>query len=433
MIYIAYSSEKITTMSQLPAIQDRVVKSNQLIEARFKFTLWETRVFTRMVNLLKKEDKEFQRHRLYIKDLMDFYGSSSKEDYKVLKRIPISLSKKQIHIKGKDKDGKSIWYHITLFPTTISPGDDDSDDNDSSYNSYIELRFNEDLKPLLLELKEMYKIYDINCIIPLRSVYSIRIFELLKQYEKIGERTMTMLELKEMLHLIETEEEFKDRVDKLRGEEKEKAKKKGRKEQYKKYTDFRKRVLEQAKKELTEHCDIEFSYEEIRERRNVKAIKFTITKNPRFQRFDETSSIDIADSLSSKLQETFNKFSFSQEKAFRLLLDFKMRADTITNVLIPSMTGGEIDGFEDLFVELILAHFKTSAKNPVPDVLFDWWVKKGVYTEGQTWSKLNEKLSGVKKKMEKSEPNAFFNRLEAKNMTASQFKKWYARQQQTIN
>jgi len=175
-------------MAKLPSRNNIIAKGNDLIEARFKFTLWETRVFTRMVSLITRKDTEFKIKRLYIKDLMNFYGSSSKEDYNIIKLIPDSLNKKQIQILGADENGTKTWRGYSLFPTVGGTLEGDLD-TDSVYDSYIELRFNQDLMPQLLQLQDKFKTYDIQYIIPLRSVYSIRIYELLKQYENIGTRT----------------------------------------------------------------------------------------------------------------------------------------------------------------------------------------------------------------------------------------------------
>ena len=51
-----------------------VVTSNDLIHAKYTFTLWQKRVFVYMVSQINSfEDKEFQIHKMYIKDLMQFF------------------------------------------------------------------------------------------------------------------------------------------------------------------------------------------------------------------------------------------------------------------------------------------------------------------------------------------------------------------------
>lgn len=65
-----------------------------------------------------------------------------------------------------------------------------------SYTEYIPnkgiliIRFNDLLKPLLLNIKNNYTKLFLDHIIKLNSKHSIRIYELLKQYEKISERAL---------------------------------------------------------------------------------------------------------------------------------------------------------------------------------------------------------------------------------------------------
>ena len=105
-----------------------------------------------------------------------------------------------------------------IFPTVKS-----LDAKKGRKEAYIELKFNDDLKPMLLELKKLFNKYDIKNIIPLRSVFSFRIFELLKQYESIGHREIRLEHLKEML---------------------------GIENKYSLYANFKRKVILQAQKDL---------------------------------------------------------------------------------------------------------------------------------------------------------------------------------------
>ena len=410
-------------MSKFSLRNNLIAKGNDLIEARFKFTLWETRVFTRMVSLIKRKDTEFKIKRLYIKDLMDFYESTSKEDYNIIKLIPDSLNRKQIQIQGVDENGTKMWRGYSLFPT-VGGTLEDAEDNEKGYDSYIELRFNQDLMPQLLQLQDKFKIYDIQYIIPLRSVYSIRIYELLKQYENIGTRSISLSELKEILSLLETQPEMDNRIRNLAPKDRRAAKEAGRVEQYKKYTDFKKRVLNQAKKELDKHCDITFEVEEVRRKRKVENLVFSILPNNNKSR--QVKGVKIK-KLPKSLVKKLDNLSFAEDKAYSLLVDFGMLPKTIIKELIPSLKKGGMDGFEDLFVGNILSHFQSNADSIKPNVLYNWWIKKGVYTEGSTWAKLVEALNKQKKEMQTKDPEVFDNRMQAKSMTKDKFKKWYAK------
>jgi plasmid replication initiation protein len=86
-------------------------------------------------------------------------------------------------------------------------------------------------------------------ILPLQSFYSQRIYELLKQYSRIGERRMAVDDLREILRLSIA---------------------------YDHYGSFKKRVILQAQRELVENTDLSFEFTEIKTGRKVTHLHFRI-------------------------------------------------------------------------------------------------------------------------------------------------------------
>jgi len=114
------------------------------------------------------------------------------------------------------------------------------------------VRFEEGLKPYLLQLKERFIAYNLKYILPLTSTYSVRIYQLLKEYEKLTKRYFTVEELQDILQVPKS---------------------------YRNYADFKRKVLQVAEKELLEHTDIYFTIEEEKEGRKVSRLIFRIHKN----------------------------------------------------------------------------------------------------------------------------------------------------------
>jgi len=106
------------------------------------------------------------------------------------------------------------------------------------------------LKPYLLELKKNYTSYLLTYIPKLKSSYSIRIYELLYQYRKIGKRYFELANLQ---------------------------KKVGSK--YNLYGDFKRKVILQAQKDLKKHTDIAFAFATRKEGRKVVGVEFVIFSN----------------------------------------------------------------------------------------------------------------------------------------------------------
>ena len=82
---------------------------------------------------------------------------------------------------------------------------------------------------------------------------------------------------------------------------------------YKSYSDFRKKVLEVAQKELKEKNDIYFEFEEIKVNRAVKRLLITIKQNR------EVIKKNFADKKKKELQSTAKHKQIAQEQIKRLM------------------------------------------------------------------------------------------------------------------
>lgn len=118
---------------------------------------------------------------------------------------------------------------------------------------YVTLECNEELAPLIREQKGHFLRYKLYNTIYLKSFNQQRIYELLKQYERVGVRIIDLKDLREYLSIEEHE--------------------------YPVWYNFSRDVLKVAQKALKEYTDICFEYEPIKRGRPVVAVKFTITKN----------------------------------------------------------------------------------------------------------------------------------------------------------
>jgi plasmid replication initiation protein len=228
-------------------------KSNKLVEARYKFDIWEMRVFVKMISLIKPDDRDFAQYKISVHDIIqDFQLPNNGNYYKLLKEGAEKLLTKQVEIDKIDEDGKKKKVNLNLVSSTESFVDD-SDGND------VILKFDPELKKHLLDLKEQYLTYDVRNILKLTSVHSIRIYELLKQYEgMIGQRgfikrKFEIEELKSTLGISPDEYEL--------------------------YGHFKNKVILKAQKDLLEETDIRFDIEEEKSGRKVVAVIFVIYKN----------------------------------------------------------------------------------------------------------------------------------------------------------
>jgi len=237
------------------AVVRLIKKSNQLVEAKYKFDIWETRVFAKMISLIKLDDADFKDYRIYIKDIIDEFAlSDQNSSYERIKEGAINLMSKTVKILRDTDEGE------TEFHTNIISGVEHLKND----GLYIDISFHPKMKPFLLQLKDRFTTYDVRNILLLPSSYSIRLYELLKQYEKIGQRKFDIYELKETVGAIESII---------------KRKKTEIIDHYPLYGNFRQRVLLKAQKDLLKYTDIKFTFEPIKRGRKVTEIIFYISKN----------------------------------------------------------------------------------------------------------------------------------------------------------
>ena len=133
-------------------------------------------------------------------------------------------------------------------------------DKDEMGEWFIEIDVHDRALPLVFDLKNRYVTYELWNALRLKSKNQLRMYEVLKQYEKIGSRIVNLDTLKSLLGINEGE--------------------------YSRFNDFKNDVLEVCKKALKENTDIIFTYEPHGKRGKggkILEIKFTITKNSNFK------------------------------------------------------------------------------------------------------------------------------------------------------
>jgi len=216
-----------------------VRKANYLIEAAYKLSTVEQKIILFLASTISSEDADFKSYPLRIKTFQSFLGNTS-SNYDRIEEVILALKEKNLKIVYPNDQGKRVILNVNwLSSSKYTEG-----------SGIIELRFDPELKPFLLQLKSRFTNYRLKNVVQLKSQFSIRIYELLKQYEKLGKRLFTISELRFILGIDD--------------------------DQYRQYTDFRKRVILVAQAELAEKTDISFDFEELKVGHRVGQIRFII-------------------------------------------------------------------------------------------------------------------------------------------------------------
>jgi len=220
------------------------IQHNNLVQAKYSMTLQQKRVMIWLVSQIKPTDEDFKEHILSVKELIEVCQLSGESAYKQLKDITFSLIEKGIRIIDITTPKEDIETQISWLSS-------------AKYRyGRVTLTFSPELKPYLLLLKERFTAINMIDMMQFKSVHAIRIYELLKQYENIGERILDIEEIKECC---------------------------GVKDKLRKYDHFEKYLLLIAKREINEKSDIYFDFERIKPFRKIEGIKFIITKNKAYE------------------------------------------------------------------------------------------------------------------------------------------------------
>lgn len=176
-----------------------IKKSNQLIEARYKFDIWETRMFLSVLAQIHKDDEDFRPYRLWYTDVIKNFGLRSNQSYDLLRNAAKELMKKTFKVSSQDTGfQRETEYHIIRSVNYLAEGEEGKKGVESQ--EYVDITVDPEMRPLLLQLQKNFTAYDLRNVARLGS-YHLRIYELLKQYESIGERTLHFEEMKLMMEL----------------------------------------------------------------------------------------------------------------------------------------------------------------------------------------------------------------------------------------
>jgi plasmid replication initiation protein len=214
------------------------IKANRLIEANYRLSLTEQRIIFALCSKISPEDRDFQPYTFRVPEFMELAGIQDKSKYSVIPSVCARLMKRVLTIT----EGKSVLVISWISSARHETG-----------SGEVILSFDPNLKPYLLQLKAEFTRLTGRDFLKLRSCYAQRIYELLKQYEGLGQRKFSLADLRKKLGIQDSE--------------------------YKLYADFKRKVILVAQRQLQRDTSIAFDFEEIKESRKVAALLFTIRTN----------------------------------------------------------------------------------------------------------------------------------------------------------
>ena len=258
-------------------------KSNELINAMGKGTALSQKLFAIGMQNITVDKTNNVVATIYGSELRKMFHSSSGSLYEHIE----ALCDRQIkgatifdwNLLMKDKENGKIEAHQVVTDASFKDGT-------------LVLRYNNSLTDKIVNLQKNYTVLSLSDTLSLKSVYSLRLYEMLKSafdYKKAvtkeaGEQAFdyNLTELKLELGIInsggskeiksELEKEYPnyDRIDEL-------AEKTGQ-TKYKEYKIFNRNVLSKVKEELNKKTSLNIDYEPIKSGRKTVGIRFFVNQ-----------------------------------------------------------------------------------------------------------------------------------------------------------
>lgn len=224
---------------------NKVVKHNAIVQnSRFDLSATEQKTINFLISLVKPKQNENDiqpiEYEFEIQDYCKVCGIDYKtgENYKMVRNTLKSLVSKVVVVTLPDGTETSVNW-INKFWSNKGSGK-------------AKIRFDEDLAPYIFELRENTTRFELLNILPMKSKYSVRMYEICRSYCYQKSHTFDLVELRKMLEIPENE--------------------------LTRYPDFRRRVLEKSQEEINRYSDLNIYFEPIKKGRSMVKIQIHITE-----------------------------------------------------------------------------------------------------------------------------------------------------------
>lgn len=232
----------------------KVIKANALVQkSRLRFSTQQQKAILYIVSQLKPDQENFDWIEFDIPTFCDICGidRANGKNYRDLKSALQGLRDYSMWVELEDGSEQTLSWLSSV--------------NIRTKSGTVKVKIDDLMQPYLLHLRSHFTSFELYYSLALKSKYSIRLYELLKSYENLGEKH---IELSRLKRLLDTEN-------------------------YSRWFNFKAKVLEQARKEINSLTDIEFSYQTETKGKAVVGVTFQIsTKTAVQERLDTWSEAE---------------------------------------------------------------------------------------------------------------------------------------------
>lgn len=223
-----------------------VVKSNKIVEASYRLTLNEQRLLLACIAQIKKGRavKADDLFELSAEEFAHLFKVPIERAYGDLQTVVERLYDRSVTIDDPDPKNphlaqiKTRWISSIKYLPNLGK---------------VAVYFAQGMLPYISLLEQQFTRYKLEAVANMKSIYGVRFYELLMQWQSVGQREIALSDLKRLLEL---------------------------EGQYPAIKDFKKYVIEPALRDINEHSDLEASYTQRKAGRVVSHLIFHFKTKP---------------------------------------------------------------------------------------------------------------------------------------------------------
>lgn len=212
----------------------KVTKANHLIQASYSMTLQEKKLVLAALSCCDSRNEPKKTVSISASNFAEVTGMDLKHAHTELYKAADKLFDRSIKVSDPDQTEEFRWIQSKI--------------KKHKGEGLITLTWSDPILKYISQLKTQFTSYRLGSVGRLQSVYSIRLYELLMQFSKTGDRVISVSDFRDLLEL---------------------------EDKYKQFKDLNKWVIKPAVRELNQRSDLEITYETISEGRKVRALSFT--------------------------------------------------------------------------------------------------------------------------------------------------------------
>jgi plasmid replication initiation protein len=212
----------------------KVTKANHLIQASYSMTLQEKKLVLAALSCCDSRGEPKKTVSISASNFAEVTGMDLKHAHTELYKAADKLFDRSIKVSDPEQTEEFRWIQSKI--------------KKHKGEGLVTLTWSDPILKYISQLKTQFTSYRLGSVGRLQSVYSIRLYELLMQFSKTGDRVISVSDFRDLLEL---------------------------EDKYKQFKDLNKWVIKPAVKELNQRSDLDIAYETISSGRKVRALSFT--------------------------------------------------------------------------------------------------------------------------------------------------------------